>query len=110
MRGRAMRSAYFVVHKVLGTEQAAIWWDALPRHPIPNLVYVLRLDQQPNAEKLCTAPLAQLYRTFQTMRERGKLPPRWQPPPPPKKAETVIGFGHRESQAETVERTRARLT
>ena len=92
-----MRPAYFVVSLLNGRETPAIYWDELPRAPIPRLVYVLRLDQQPNAKALCEANLAKLYAVFCHMRKRGKLPPKYEPPP--RKAENgpaKLKEGHRE--------------
>ena len=88
------RPAYFTVALVLGRETPAIWWDELPRAPIRNLVYVLRLDTLPNGETLAGAPLAQLYSVFCHLRKRGKLPPRWEPPPrdPVEKAKVRTGY------------------
>jgi hypothetical protein len=74
-----LRPAYFVVQRRFGHEQPAIYWDDLPRSPLPGLVYVVRLDQLPNAEANCAAPLSKLYEVFCRLRPLGKLPPRWDP-------------------------------
>lgn len=92
-----MRAAYFTVSRRLGREQPAIWWDELPRMPIRDLVYVIRLDQFPNADQLVTASLDQLYAVFCALRKKGKLPPRWEPPPPVTSGQKpVVRIGHRE--------------
>jgi hypothetical protein len=91
------RAVYFTVVTYNGREQAAKYWGELPRSPIRNLVYVLRLDQLPGGDKMALAPLDQLYRTFCAMRERGNLPPRWQPPPKPPAEKPTARMGHREN-------------
>ena len=94
------RACYFVVARVLGREVPALYWEELPRAPIRNLTYVVRLDQLPNAEALglCNANLWELFRVYQHMKARGKLPPRWEPPPRPKTDDgTKIMVGHREN-------------
>jgi hypothetical protein len=84
------RAAFFVVTRWLGREMPAIYWDELPRAPIHNLVYVVRLDTFPNGDKLVDAPLADLYAVYTMLKRKGKLPPRWEPPkPPPKQAEVA---------------------
>ena len=72
------RPAYFVVSRSMGREVPAIFWDELPREPIPNLVYVTRLDQLSNGAELLSEPLSQLFAVYQHLRKRGKLPPRWE--------------------------------
>ena len=79
------RPAYFVVRRHQGQEIPEIYWDELPRaehRRLWDLVYILRLDEQPNAATLVNAPLEKLFATFKMMRMRGKLPPRWEPPKP----------------------------
>jgi hypothetical protein len=61
-----------------------LFWDELPRSPIRNLEYVLRLDVLPNATRLVNASLGELFATYQALKARGKLPPRWEPPKPKK--------------------------
>jgi hypothetical protein len=78
------RICFFVVERWQGGVIAKLYWDELPRNPIRNLEYVLRLDDQPNGAALVCAPLHQLYATYLTLKKRGTLPPRWQPPPPKK--------------------------
>ena len=78
------RAAYFVVSRSMGREVPAIFWDELPREPIRNLIYVVRLDQLPNAADLLRASLGQLFAVYQHLLKRGKLPPRWEPPKPVK--------------------------
>lgn len=91
-----MRAAYFTVALVLGREVPAIWWDELPRAPIRDLVYVVRLDQLPHGEALCAAPLCDLYAVYCHLKKRGKLPPKWEPPPRPKAEAATAKAGHRE--------------
>lgn len=78
-----IRPAYFVVRRHQGQEIPEIYWDELPRPEVRrlwDLVYILRLDEQPDAETVVNAPLGKLFATFQMLRRRGKLPPRWEPP------------------------------
>ena len=91
------RAAYFTVSRVMGREVPAIFWDELPRTPIPNLVYVTRLDQLPNGSLLIHRPLKDLYSVYQHLQRRGKLPPRWQPPPRQKAEAAKVLVGHREA-------------
>lgn len=101
------RAAYFVVQRVNGGgEQPAIYWDALPAAPLRHLVYIVRLDEQPNGADLCAASLDQLFTVFKMLRARGKLPPRWEPPKQQKAGATTTKVGHRESQADVIQRTR----
>lgn len=74
------RPAYFVVSRIMGRPQPAIYWDELPRTPIRNLDYVVRLDQLPNADKLVNAPLVELFAAYLSLRAKNALPPRWEPP------------------------------
>ena len=74
------RAAYFTVERIMGREVPVIYWDELPRAPIRNLVYIVRLDSFPNSAQLCEASLEQLFAVFCHLRNRGKLPPRWEPP------------------------------
>jgi hypothetical protein len=76
------RAAFFVVARVNGRPNPAIYWDELPRAPIRNAEYVVRLDRLPGGEHLLEQSLAQLFATYQTLKKRGKLPPRWEPPKP----------------------------
>lgn len=90
------RPAYFVVQKIAGLERPAIYWDELPREPLRNLVYVVRLDQLPGAASLTGQPTTWLYRVFCHLRRQGTLPPRYEPPPRPKAEKPVPKPGHRE--------------
>lgn len=88
------RPAYFVITRgELAREIPAIYWDELPKAPIRNLIYVVRLDTFPNGHKLLQASLAQLYATYVQLKERGKLPPRWEPPKPPPKTAPAAATG-----------------
>jgi hypothetical protein len=79
------RPCFFVVAlDYVGRPQPALYWDELPRTPIRRMVYVQRLDLFPNADKLMSASLEQLFETYQRLKRRGKLPPRWEPPKPEK--------------------------
>lgn len=70
--------------------------------------YILRLDEQPGAERLMRTDLTRLLKLYQWRKAKGTLPPQWSPPPPPKPAaKPEILIGHRESPADIVERTRA---
>jgi hypothetical protein len=89
-------AVYFVIAKRHGVEHAALFHDELPRQPIRNLVYVLRLDQLPNSHDLVCASTGQLYAVYCRLRDRGKLPPRWEPPPKPKAAKPERLEGYRE--------------
>ena len=100
------RPTYFVVAKVLGREVPTIYWDELPRAPIRNLEYVLRLDLLPNADKLIAASLKELFAVYLALKRRGKLPPRYEPPRRPPAEKPEILMGHRESQREVIERAR----
>jgi hypothetical protein len=93
--------AYFVVAKRHGVERVAIYHDELPRATIRNMVYVVRLDTLPNGHDLVRAPTGQLYAVYCRLRDRGKLPPRWEPPPKPKAAKAERLIGHREDFART---------
>jgi hypothetical protein len=73
------RPIYFVVTKVMGRSCPAIYWDELPRTPIRNLEYVIRLDELPNADKLLAASLNALFAVYLALKRRGNLPPRWEP-------------------------------
>ncbi len=91
-------ATYFVVAKRHGVEHAMIYHEELPTKPIRNLVYIVRLDTLPNGHDMVRASTNQLYLVYCHLRNRGKLPPRWEPPPKPKadnKAELLIG--HRET-------------
>jgi hypothetical protein len=90
------RPAYFVVYRVLGREVPAIFWDELPKEPIRQLSYVVRLDLLPNAADLVDAPLWRLYAVFCHLRKAGKLPARWEPPPQAKDDGAKVLTGHRE--------------
>jgi hypothetical protein len=74
------RPTYFVVAKRHGIEHAEVYFDELPRAPIRGLVYVVRLDQLPDAERWLRLPVRALYRTYHALAERGTLPPRYEPP------------------------------
>jgi hypothetical protein len=91
------RPAYFVVAKRHGQECPAVYYDELPRQPIRNLVFVVRLDQLPNGHDLVRASTGDLYAVYCRLRDRGKLPPRWEPPPKPKAAAAERLVGHREA-------------
>lgn len=93
-----MRPCYFVVTKGIAGEVPSKYWDELPRAPIRNLVYVVRLDLLPNGEDMCRAPLVDLFAAvYRHLKKRGKLPPRWEPPPRPKQeAGTKVRVGNRE--------------
>jgi hypothetical protein len=88
------RPAYFVVAKRHGVEYACIVWDELPRAPIPNLVYLARLDTMPNADALGKLSTDQLLTLYRRLRNRGNLPSCWEPPPKPRAqpAERLIGY------------------
>jgi hypothetical protein len=90
------RAAYFVVATVMGRSTPAIYWDELPRAPIPHLEYVTRLDALPNGKAMLAASLAQLFAVYRVLKKRGKLPPRWEPPPKKKDEGTKAAYGHRE--------------
>ena len=89
------RACYFTVERHMGKERPQLYWDELPRAPIRNLVYVLRLDTLPNGERMTRAQLSALYAVFCRLREQGKLPPRWEPPPRPKAGGTTVRTGER---------------
>lgn len=75
-----LRPAYFVVRRTYhGREVPEIFWDELPRTPLRHLVYIVRLDQLPNAEVLVSSTLNQLFAHYQHLKASGKLPPRWVP-------------------------------
>lgn len=93
------RPAYFVVQKFAGLERPAIYWDELPREPLRNLVYVVRLDQLPGATSLTGQPTTWLYRVFCHLRRKGMLPPRYEPPPRKTAEKPVAKAGHREPVA-----------
>jgi hypothetical protein len=76
------RACFFVVARQFGRSTPMIFWDELPKAPIRNLEYVLRLDVLPNAVALVNASLKQLFATYLALKTRGKLPPRWEPPKP----------------------------
>lgn len=80
-----MSPAYFIVATRHGREYASISHDELPAK-IRNLVYVVRLDVLPNAAELVRASTGQLYAVYCRLRDRGKLPPRWEPPKPKPRA------------------------
>jgi hypothetical protein len=85
------RACFFVVARIMGKSTPMIFWDELPRAPIRNLEYVLRLDVLPNGVALVNASLKQLFATYSMLKARGKLPPKWEPPkPPPQQAEVVL--------------------
>jgi hypothetical protein len=90
------RPCYFVVAQWLGREVPQLFWDELPREPVRNMIYVMRLDQHPDAERLCATDVAQLYDTFCHLRHAGKLPPRWEPPKRPSAEPAKVRTGHRE--------------
>jgi hypothetical protein len=100
------RPTYFVVAKVMGKSYPCVYWDELPRAPIRNLEYVLRLDVLPNADRLVAASLKDLFAVYLVLKRRGKLPPRYEPPrkPPAEKPEILVG--HRESQRGVIDRAR----
>ena len=85
------RPCYFVVAlDHTGREQPSLYWEELPRTPIRRMTYVLRLDEQPNGERMVRTPLADLFSVYQHLKRRGKLPPRWEPPkPPPRESREV---------------------
>ena len=74
------RPTYFVVVKVMGKSYPYIYWDELPRNPIRNLQYVVRLDTLPNGDRLAAASLKDLFAVYERLKRRGKLPPQWEPP------------------------------
>lgn len=78
------RACFFVVAKVMGKSAPMIFWDELPKAPIRNLEYVLRLDVLPTGVALVNASLKQLFATYLALKMRGELPPRWEPPKPKK--------------------------
>lgn len=96
------RPCYFVV----AGRAPMLFWDELPRTLPRGLEYVVRLDLLPDGERLTRTPLRQLYGTYRALRRKGTLPPRWEPPPRPPAAQAQLKLGHRESQAEVVQRTR----
>jgi hypothetical protein len=98
--------AYFVVAKRHGVECVAIYHQELPRAPIRNLVYVVRLDTLPNGHDLVRASTGQLYAVYCRLRDRGKLPPRWEPPPKSQAAKAERLIGHREGFARTWDSSR----
>jgi hypothetical protein len=94
-----MRPAYFVVVlDFFGRETPAIFWDEPPR-AIRRMVYIVRLDQFPNGERLVKASLPQLFAVYRALKARGKLPPRWQPPPRSTAGPAQRKAGHREYHA-----------
>lgn len=101
-----LRPAYFVVRRTPhGREVPEIFWDELPRSPPRNLVYIVRLDQLPNADVLVSSSLHELFCHYQHLKASGKLPPRWKPPPRPKGEPAKSLVGHRENQRDVVQRT-----
>ena len=73
------RPAFFVVMRRNGIEMPAIYWDELPRQYLHELVYVLRLDAQPNAEALTAMSVIKLFEMYQRLAKRGKLPAKYDP-------------------------------
>jgi hypothetical protein len=78
------RPAYFVIQHVMGRSEPAIYWDDLPRQPLRNLEYVVRLDTL--SPVLATMPLADLFAVYLRLKKQGKLPPRWDPKKKPAEA------------------------
>lgn len=75
------RAAYLVISRRLGRPTPAIYWDELPRAPVYELEYVVRLDQLPEDNLLrLDVPLTRLATIYTTLKDAGKLPPRWEPP------------------------------
>jgi hypothetical protein len=91
-----MRPAYFVVQKTDLGLRPALYWDELPREPLRNLDYVVRLDQLPGGDVLVKQPLSQLFGVYLHMKRHGTLPPRWQPPKRPPAEPAKVRTGHRE--------------
>jgi len=73
------RPAFFVVTNTHGRDSPAIYWDEMPRSRPRDVVYVMRLDEQPNGEELVAMPLFQLLTLYQRLKKRGKLPSRYEP-------------------------------
>lgn len=96
----ADRAAYFVVHRLLGRSVPTIFWDELPREPIYQLEYVVRLDalSEDNLLRL-HVPLNRLAEIYATLNAAGKLPPRWEPLPKAKAGDTKPLLGNREVHA-----------
>jgi hypothetical protein len=88
-----MGAVYFVVLRRAGVEASAIYYDNLPawmtgkRAAEGGLVYALRLDTLPDADRWTTMSRADLERHYRTLKAAGKLPgsnlvpPRKQAPP-----------------------------
>lgn len=107
LAGMSDRPAYFVVMRGERGTRTAIFWDELPREGVRNLEYVLRLDEQPDAERLLATPVDLLHRLYLHRKANGTLPPRWESPKKQTTAKPAeILLGHRESPRDVVERSR----
>jgi hypothetical protein len=73
------RPVFFVVEKTMLGEQAALYWDDPPqiRGIRPNIIYIVRLDQLPNANHWLTMPLTELYFFYRKALAGNTLPPQY---------------------------------
>ena len=89
-------AVYFIVSRRAGREEAAIIHDLVPGWLKPLIVYQLRLDRLPDAERWLAMPLDRLYAEYVLFRDHGRLPPSNVADPPQKKEPAKILAGHRE--------------
>ena len=85
-----------------GAEYPAVYRDHLPnwltdKSSVGLMVYALRLDRLPDAEKWIAMSLDELATTYCFLRDRGKLPPPNLADPPRKTDPTRALVGHRET-------------
>lgn len=66
---------YFVVQRHNGRPSPALVHDIPPRDQ-KRLEYITRLDTLPGGKEMVHWPLAQLWRSYLVLKDRGKLPPR----------------------------------
>jgi len=75
-----MVATYFVIERTATGEQAALYYDDLPRRYLGQkaqwngLIYKLRLDTLPDASGWLAMSLPQLYEVYEHLRRRNKLP------------------------------------
>lgn len=94
-------AVYFVVLSRAGAESAALYYDRLPvwmtgKHATARgLIYALRLDILPRAERWLAMSATDLHRIYLGHKAGTTLPPSNIAPPPQKKAESGRKFGER---------------
>jgi hypothetical protein len=102
---------FFVVERCAAGETAAVYRDLLPVRltrkiprddrgqpcELPPIIYALRIDRLPDADRWLAMALDELYAQYLWLRDKGKLPTQNLADPPKKGEAAQLLFGHREN-------------